>query len=267
MSKRIGANRLKTLNEQKARKTKRFRKSVPWCIAFAVLVAMGTAAYPYVPGVVEQASERIEKFRILPVKYEVENCSSHTESLVECVLDSLIRNDSLPFKRSILSAELMKIPAVEKVKIRKSFGKKTVITVTERKPVAIVHRGDFCLVDDNGVAFPAVSGVSYDLPLVVGLNQNASAFGEFMKIRNRAKRLSDSFYRQISQIDLKDSGLVGFTFKTGSAVYKMRSEDVRMRLVHMKNLREELQKEFREPEVVDLRYRSLAFVTTVEDEN
>lgn len=261
MNKRIGANRLKTINEQRTRKTKRMKRLLPWCGAAVAAVLLGYAGYLYMPDILEKVSGRVERYRVLPEDYKIEGCSRHTAFSLKIALDSLISADSLSFRRSEIVKTVEKMPSVEKVNVRKSFGKQTVVTVTERTPVAIVYTGSFSLVDDKGIVFPAESGMSYDLPLLIGTERNGSAFEKFAEIRRASQLLGESFYRQISQIDVGDSAVVNVTFKTGPAVYRTCSGDIRSRLVHMKNLREELQKECREPALVDLRYRNLAFVT------
>ncbi|MFP4012860.1 MAG: cell division protein FtsQ/DivIB [Chitinispirillaceae bacterium] len=267
MNKRVGANRLKTINEQRIRKSRRLKRMLPWYGVAVVVLLLGFAGYMYMPDIMESVSGKIEVYRILPADYKIEGCSRHTATLLSTVLDSLIGKDSLTFKRSNIVNAAQSLPSIEKVNVRKSFGKQTVVTVTERIPVAIIQKGVLSLVDSKGAVFPPEPGTSYDLPLLIGMEQNSLAFEIFAEIRRVSMQLGGSFHRQISQVDLSDSGVVNVTFKTGPAVYRMRSGEIQTRLVHMKNIREELQKECREPALVDLRYRNLAFVTVAQNGN
>jgi len=128
----------------------------------------------------------------------------------------------------------------------------------------LLHAGEVSLVDKHGISFPVEPGQYYDLPLVISgrrMGVDSLALARFEQIRRISNSLGNSFFSQISQIDLSEPETVKLIFRSGPAVYLIGSAEIPDRLVHLKRLREKLQEDNREPVRVDLRYRSLAFVS------
>jgi len=271
--KRVGANRQKVMDEQRALRSrmimssfKRILKAVAVC-TFAV--AAGYAVFVYSPAISERVSERVKNNQKLYTDIRITNCSKHTEELLKSALDSLVMADSQAFSRAAVLRAAITIPEIEKVSIKKIKnrmpGKKmTSIKVAERKPVALVHGGGIFLVDEKGIRFTARPGQYYDLPLLIVDDKNKSDTVDlkvFNMIRKTSRNLGDNFFQQISQIDLSDSCAVNIFFKSGEAKYKVANEDIEKRLIHVKKLRERLMEVHGhgEPAQIDLRYRNLAF--------
>jgi cell division protein FtsQ len=67
-------------------------------------------------------------------------------------------------------ARLLKAPRVEKAKIERALPRRIVITIVERRPVAVVRGGRMFETDGRGVILPPlVSGVAPDVPVVSGV--------------------------------------------------------------------------------------------------
>jgi len=269
---RIGANRQMQIAEKRAKMPSmvknaalRFAK-IAACLAIVGGVVYGVLTYG--PGVSGKISDVVKSSSKLPSDVKVVGCSLPVQALLMKSIDSMTRADSSSFCRAGILRAASAISEIENVSVKRiggaSDGKTTLITVKERKPVAMVHNGGIFLVDKNGVCFSPIPGKFYDLPLI--------AFGRvapgdtvdlelFNRIKTAARGLGGAFFRDISEIDLSGTSEVNLTFRSNDTEYKIASRDVESRLVHVKALKERLTQENAKPMRIDLRYRNLAFAT------
>jgi hypothetical protein len=266
---RIGANRQMQIAEKRAKMPSlvksaalRFAK-IAACLAIAGGVAYG--ALTYGPGVSGKISGAVKSSGRLPSDIKVTGCSLPVQALLMRAIDSMTRADSSSFCRAGIMMAAATISEIENVGVKRIGGQTTLITVKERKPVAMIHNGGIFLVDKNGVCFSTVPGKFYELPLI--------AFGRvapgdtvdlelFNRIKTAARGLGGAFFRDISEIDLSGGSEVNLIFRSSDTEYKVASRDVENRLVHVKALKERLTQESAKPMRIDLRYRNYAFVTT-----
>jgi len=270
---RIGANRQRFIDEQRTHRDSAsagvLRRVLRVAVVVVVAAAAGIAVFRYSPAVYMHASDAIQSSKRLYANVKITHCSRPVQAALKNALDSLIHADSFSFDRvgAVQAASL--IPEIEKISIKKMRDRKsreqiTLVKVTERKPVALVHSGEICLVDKKGVRFAAVPGQYYDLPLLV---VNGTAYGDtldldvFNSIKKMCRNMGGSFFQQISQIDVSDSGSVNLIFKSGEAEYLISPDDMEEKLVQIKRLRERLLEEESEPARIDMRYRRLAYTS------
>jgi len=274
-SRRVGANRQKHIEEQRAqlpRAVKQaFKKWSKTGAIAAAAVAAGIAIFTYSPDIYAKASQSFQAGRRLGSSVKITNCCKQTEASLKNALDSLVIADSFAFDRVHVLKTVSMIPEIEKVSIKKcreraSREKVTSIKVTERKPVALLHDGDICLVDKNGIRFAPRPGQYYDLPIIVvdgGDDRDTVDLQVFNTIKKISRNLGGAFFEQISQINLSDSSALNLIFKSGEAEYLVGYDDLDERLVHIKKLRERLMEENGEPARIDMRYRSLAVTSSM----
>ena len=274
-SKRIGANRQRHIEEQRAQFPRVVRQTFrKWSKAGAVAaaaIAAGVAIFMYSPEVYAKASQSILAGKRLGASVKITNCGRQTEASLKSALDSLAGVDSFAFDRAHLLKVASAIPEIEKVSVRKCRDRAnhemvTSIKVTERKPVALVHDGDICLVDKNGIRFAPRPGQYYDLPLILvdsRDDRDTVDLQVFNVIKKASRNLGGDFFDKISQINLCDSSALNLIFKSGEAEYLVGYEDLEKRLVHIKTLRERLLEENGEPARIDMRYRSLAVTSSM----
>jgi len=269
---RIGANRQMQMAEKRAKMpvlvknaTLRFVK-IAACLTLAGGIVFGVKTYG--PGVSDKISGAVRSSGRLPSDVKITGCSMPVQALLMRAVDSMARADSLSFRRAGILKAASAISDIENISVKKIAGpsneKTTLITVTERKPVAMVHNGEIFLVDKKGVCFSPVPGEFYDLPLI--------AFGRvapgdtvdleiFNRIKRTARGLGGAFFRDISEIDLSGASEVNLVFRSSDTEYKVSARDVESRLVHVKALKERLTNGNGKPMRIDLRYRNLAFAT------
>jgi hypothetical protein len=271
MPERIGANTRKRMEEERAKRSGaivRLMGKVSKVVAATTIVAAaGFAVFTYSPAALAKASETAKSGKRLSANVRIVKCGKQTQKLLENALDSLLQYDSLSFDRTEILRIAAAIPEIEKIAIKRirskaSREKATLIRVTEREPVALVHCGDVFLVDKKGVRFAAKPGKYYDLPLLVinsGTLRDTVDLKTFNVIKKASRGLGNTFFGQISQIDISDVSAINLLFKSGEAEYVVGYEDIEGRLAHIKELRERLLEEHIEPVRVDMRYRSLAF--------
>ena len=272
-TKRIGANRRKYLDEQRARKPRAsmcvLRKTLKVAVVVLFATSAGFAAFNYGPEAYFKISEVVVSGRALPANVRITNCSRATEAKIKCGIDLLAKAEPAGFDRADVIKAAATIPEVEKITVKKtrdrlSREKTTLIKVVERKPVALVHVGEICLVDKKGVRFTANPGQFYDLPLLVigrGPLYDTVDLDVFNRIKKASQGFGRAFFQDISQIDISDASVVGLVFRSGETEYAVNPQDIEKKLVHVKELRDRLLLEDGGPARIDMRYGSLAFTS------
>jgi len=243
----------------------RFAK-IAACLAVVGGAVFGVSTYG--PGVSDKIFAAVKSSNRLPSNVKVTGCSPSVQASLMRVVDSMLAVDSLSVDRAGILKAAAAVSGIENVVVKKIAGasndKTTLITVTERKPVAMVHNGGIFLVDKKGICFSPVPGEFYDLPLMA-LGRVAPGDTVDLELFNRIKRtargLGGAFFRDISEIDLSGAPEVNLVFRSNGTEYKIAASDIESRLVHVKALKERLAHEGAKPMRVDLRYRNLAFVT------
>jgi cell division septal protein FtsQ len=273
-TKRIGANQERHMNGHlgKSRASKLMKRGMLRAVfVIAIAVFAGIAVFRYSPQAFVYASDAVKAGKRLHTNIKITNCSHAAQESLKKALDSLMAVDSFSFDRAKAVKAASMIPEIEKVSIKKIRDRKnreltTLIRVTERKPVALVHGGGFHLVDRNGIRFTATPGRYYDLPLLVVGNESAGDTVDlevFNKIRKTCRPLGSTFFQQISQIDLSEGDAVNLTFKSGEAEYVINPGDIEKKMVQIKKLREKLLEKGSDPARIDMRYHRLAVTSAL----
>jgi cell division septal protein FtsQ len=269
---RIGANRQMQIAEKRANMpavvksaARRFAKIAACAAAVGGVVFLGVT---HGPALSERITGAVKSSGMLPSAVKVTGCSLPVHTSLIRAIDLMTLADSSSFCRAGILAAAAAIPEIESVNVKKVGGAKdkaTLINVTERRPVAIVHDGGIFLVDKKGVCFSPIPGRFYDLPL---LSLGSVTPGDtvdlelFNTIKKSARGLDKAFFREISEIDLRDGADVNLIFRSSDTEYKVAAKDIEKRLAHVKALKERLTNESDKTMRVDLRYRNLAFATT-----
>ena len=261
MAKRVGANRQKKVNELRANRPRRIANSAKIIGLAAVAISVGFFVYTCSPTVTGRISDAVHHGQQVRADINIVNCSAPVAARLHGALVSLQGVDSLPVEKADVIKAAAAIPEIEKINFTKTKDKAAIIKVTERKPVAIIHSGNMFLVDKKGIRFAAVPGRYYDLPLIsVNAKQKDTIDLEtFDAIKKASRDVDNTFFQQISQIELLKNGDINLIFKSGKTEYTLGKDDMEKRLFHVKKLLERFQEEDTEPAHIDLRYRGLAF--------
>jgi len=269
---RIGANRQMQMAEKRANMpsiVKRKALRIAKLSACAALVGgIVFSALTYGPALTDKIFVAVKSSNKLPSAFRITGCSLPVQASLTRAIDLMVKADSSSFNRAGILKAAAAIPEIETVNVGKISGaskdKTTLISVTERRPVAIVHNGGMFLVDKMGICFSPIPGQFYDLPLL--------SFGKvtpgdtvdlerFNKIKKSARNIDKAFYKEISEIDLSGSSEVNILLSSSDAEYKISTKDIETGLIRVKALKERLTNETGKTKI-DLRYKNLAFITT-----
>jgi len=269
-AKRIGANQQRHIAEKRAmggqdsKVTRRRVAKALFVLMFAALA--GIAVFKYSPEIFISAVDTVKASKRLHTNIAITNCSKTVQASLKQALDSLSAADSFLFDRAGAVKAASMISGIEKISICKVRDKKkremtTLVKVTERKPVALVHNGGFCLIDNMGVRFTAAPGQYYDLPLLIVEGKAACDTVDldiFNRIKKASRLLGAAFFPQISQIDVSVDDAVNLIFKSGEAEYILSPDDIEEKMIQVKKLREKLLEEGSGFARIDMRYHRLA---------
>jgi cell division protein FtsQ len=201
------------------------------------------------------------------------------EGLKKLSKDELMKMVNLGPDRNILTVNLEKIghrleahPWVEKTEVRREFPSSIVISIKERKPVAIINREGLRYVDDKGVIFTRVAaGNPLDFPILTGFNsgdfkESGSSLDialkkslELLEIMERERIFLSS---NISEINLKSDS--GFTIFTSNDAFQINigSDDFNDKLKRLKYTLAAIKREgrYNQIEYINLNYRNRVVV-------
>ncbi|MFO7891549.1 MAG: FtsQ-type POTRA domain-containing protein [bacterium] len=211
-----------------------------------------------------------EKFCLQDIEVQGNIYFSKEEILQECGIkkDESIWNLDL----KSMNKNLTKNPFLEEIHIYRCFPDKLVISVQEKKPVALLKvNGAFLTLDRNGLVLPSKIGKMYDLPLISGdfkgrIGVGYQAGGKKLKfslnLLNMIIDLQPRLYSEISEIMVKDKDEVWF-FTTRYGIPVKAGKDKWIYKINC--LTEVMEKLLRNNELnqikyIDLRYRDQIIV-------
>jgi cell division protein FtsQ len=194
--------------------------------------------------------------------------------------DEIVKTAALPLGESMFKLDLN--GALEKVKgldwvdrvfIERRLPRSIVISVRERKPAALLDKGDLYGVDAQGRVLPSSPALlREDLPLISGLPANAEAQGTTQTAETLKPALEAIAFLQkkdpvlaqdISEINLSEAGSVKVTFIDGiQATFAppIGEEDLR----RMALVLSDLNGKGKRAAAMDFRYRDMVLVKTRE---
>jgi cell division protein FtsQ len=194
--------------------------------------------------------------------------------------DEIVKAAALPLGESMFKLDLN--GALEKVKgldwvdrvfIERRLPRSIVISVRERKPAALLDRGELYGVDNEGRVLPSAPALlREDLPLISGLSASTEALGttktaEALKPALEAiaflQKKDPVLAQDISEINLSEAGSVKVTFIDGiQATFAppIGEEDLR----RMALVLSDLNGKGKRAAAMDFRYRDMVLVKTRE---
>jgi len=166
--------------------------------------------------------------------------------------------------------KLAKEPWIETVKISRRLSGAVRISVSERKPVALVNLGSVRLMDRHGFLMTPESAADLALPLFSGLRDtledgmrriSRADLARVARFRAALHGAGGEWTKRLSQADFSQPGTVRVIMGPGRAVVRFNESDVGSRLAHLSLLLETVKKEYEpEPRTIDLCYGSVAYV-------
>ncbi len=192
--------------------------------------------------------------------------------------DDVIKAAALPLGESMfkldLNGSLEKVKAmdwVERAFIERRLPRSIVISVRERKPVALLDNGELYGVDGEGrVLSPSPALLREDLPLIsgaagaaeaVGTTRTAEALKPALDLIAFLHKKDGVLAQDVSEINLGDAGSVKVTFIDGiQAHFDPPIEETDLKRMAM--VLSDLNQKGRHAATMDFRYRGMVLVKT-----
>lgn len=171
---------------------------------------------------------------------------------------------------SDIRRRLLKNPWIAKAQVRRRIPHTVVITVVERKPVALVNRGAVYMVDQTGLLWPLRSHAYWNLPVMSGLTDTI-VNGDHRLSEDGLMRMntflddinsSDKNYTLgISQIDFSDREIICVKLESSPVQVILGSHSIVKGLDDLRKILETVKENSeRMPRHINLCYNNIAFV-------
>ncbi len=272
MAKRVGANqRLKRQDNRNNKKKNRpaflRRMFGLFKIISLVLILVGSGVF-----VVLKSKTIIDKVAIIKVKKvlvkgnkEVKTSDIKSLAAIEQGV-SLITLNVAGIKKRISSC-----PEVKTVKIKRRIPGTVIISIVERKPMAIANVGLMYLFDNEGIMWPIKANTYWDLPIISGIKDtviNSKKHKvrkcEMDKINTfftKVNKIDKSFALDLSQIDFSDDDEVKVKFESKPTIVKLSRRNIQKNIYNLQKIFATIgNKEESMPKHIDLCFNNIAFV-------
>lgn len=192
------------------------------------------------------------------------------ELLKECEYKENLSTWEIDLKK--LNDNLEKNPFLENIKVYRSFPDKLIISLKEKKPIALLNiNNNFLTLDKTGLVLPSKSGAMYDVPVISGdfrgeINTGHRAGGKQLKfsltIVNKILAVQPDLYNKISEIVVNDKqNLIFYTSKNGIPVH-MGKDNIEYKIQCLGEMLRKLKinGDFAKIKYIDLRYEDQIIV-------
>lgn len=119
-------------------------------------------------------------------RIEVTGCERLTEKDVITIADIGSVQNLLALRTAAIAGRIKKNPWVKEVELTRNFPNELLITITEKKPVALAKRmSDLYFIDAEGSVIKKLeSGEDTDLPVLTGFSENAELVRKSIELLN-----------------------------------------------------------------------------------
>ncbi len=194
--------------------------------------------------------------------------------------DEIVKTAALPLGESMfkldLNGALKKVKGmgwVDRVFIERRLPRSIVISVRERKPVALLDNGSLYGVDAEGRILPSSPAIlREDLPLISGLSanteaegttQSAEALGPALDVLSSIQKKDSVLAQDVSEVNLSEPGSLKVTFIDGiQATFDPPVQESDLR--RMALVLSDLSGKGKRAATLDFRYRDMVLVKTRE---
>ena len=202
-------------------------------------------------------------------KIQVEGCVNHTPAEILDIADIRPQVNLLSLNLKQICQQLESSPWIEKAQVKRTFPDQLCISISERKPAALINLNQLHLVDHNGVIFKKVErqeGQGFPILTGIGWESLMNHKEKYSVLINEALSLLILFKQKglhmsyISEINVNPSlGLTVYTTNNtlqivlGFAPFKKKCERLYI-------IMEDLKKKNLTAQKIDLNYKHKAFV-------
>jgi cell division septal protein FtsQ len=246
---------------------------IPWDVLkflrwSAVVVLLALAGW-WSKGRVVGALQDSSNLKLSKVMVEGAHYLTQDEVLQTANLDT---GDGM-FKMDLsqLSQNLKKLSWVDQVFIERRLPSSILISIRERKPVALLDNGSLYGVDKEGrILSPSDALINQDLPLISGVSFGADAVGTTQTAQilkpaldffNFMAKKDDVLAHDVSEVNLSEPESLKVTFINGTQVtFNTMVSDTDLK--RMALVLGDLNEKGKKASTMDFRYRDMAFVRT-----
>jgi cell division protein FtsQ len=240
-------------------------KFLRWSSVVVLLVLAGWWGKQRVMGALQDSSNlKLSKVIVEGAHYLTQNEILKTANLTTG--DGMFKVDLQD-----LSQNLKKLSWVDQVFIERRLPSSILISIRERKPVALLDNGDLYGVDKDGrILSPSDALLNQDLPLISGVSFGADALGTTQTAQILKPALDffsfmakkdDVLAHDVSEVNLSEPESLKVTFINGTQVtFNTTVSDTDLK--RMALVLGDLNEKGKKASTMDFRYRDMAFVRT-----
>ena len=196
-----------------------------------------------------------------------------TQELENAIKGQIVKNIAFFNTQSIflvnsgkIAAEIIKnFPQIEKISLQKDLLNKLVVSVEERKPVALLCQGEkYFLIDERGVAYEETSEADYQGPKIksqillseIKLGQTSVAADLMSQILKINSKLRDDLKIALQEFDIVSEQRLNVKTADGWEIYFNLKGDMDWQIVELKTVLENKipPKNWRNLNYIDLRF-------------
>lgn len=277
MAKRLGANSKRKSADRKIKVRSTVRKLFVKIGVFAIIIAV--AALIGLGGFrgIREIITRVQKSKTFNVTAITVQGNNHVDSKTIMEKSGLLKIEKIySIKESNIKASLSSNPWIENVNVVKRFGGKVIVSITERKPVAMVSFGKVSYIDKNGYIFPLAKKAISEMPLFCGLKDTVVQKG-IRKIRaadmsrvnvflKAAYETDKGLLHSITQVDFSDKEQIHLSFQAYPTIVYVSLNNIESRFRYLQRIEEMIVSDSSAPKRINLCYQNLAFITDEERE-
>lgn len=278
MAKRLGINSRKKNAARKVKVRSAAKKITFRSLLVALIIGVGVMFFIGGSRGIKKLVKSVKESKAFDVTGVSVQGNNHvkTKNIIDkCGFNGTTKTYSV--KESSIRAALLTNPWIENVKVAKKVDGKVLVSITERKPIAMVNLKSVYYIDKYGVVFPMAEKVISEMPVVCGLKDTVDSRGirricntDMVSVKtffHRASAVRNDFLQGITQIDFSDKKKIRLSFQAYSTLVELDQSNLDIGLRRLVRLEGLLQNNPVMPEKINLCYQNLAFVTNTEELN
>ncbi|MDG5814894.1 FtsQ-type POTRA domain-containing protein [Chitinispirillales bacterium ANBcel5] len=268
MGKRVGANYRKNQKKKEEIRKKRKKLFFRLFLLIAIIIPFLWFTFKGARRGIQYAIEAIDESDLLDVtSIRVYGTNKEIENDIMTHIDTLLTDKIYNISTRDIRDALLTLPGVEHVRVRRGIDGVLSITITRRKPVAMIPLNKMVLMDRDGFIFPTSKGEFYEVPVLSGIAEYIDSnrvrenyLEQVLKFIDSAHEIGENFYKQMATINIGKQGELTFNFQGSGIQYIATIKDIQSQLNKAAKMRKLLSSANQTPSVVNLSFQHMAFV-------
>jgi hypothetical protein len=272
MAKRVGANSRRNSARRNAQLKGAVKKNALRSFLTIIIISSSAVGLFFGYRSIGAGIKKIQSSEMLTVKGVIVSGNKNVQT------DIILKKAELTESKKIYEIHQKKIsdslssnPWIEKVKVTKNWSRKIVISITERKPIALVSFGKIFYMDKTGVLIPLVKNVISEMPLISGVRDSIDKSGlrrvckeDLERINaflHNARSFDKELLGSITQVEFSKEDRLLLSFQAYSTIVEIDQKNLVSRLRCLERLQDVIEKDSVPPVRINMCYSNIAFVT------